>query len=499
MRAVANALLWPVRRIGALLPDGWGGLARQLAIFIPFDIAYELSRAFAQGGEQTALQHARDVVHAEKVLGIYHEHAVQDWALDAPDFVMEVAKFTYFQCQFTITFGFVIWVYIWRNEAYMMLRNCLFATFMLAVPGYILYPTAPPRLLVAEHFIDPLQTATLNQQGTLVKLFGNPYAGDAEPALGHGDPGRRDRRAGHAPSASPRDLGALSGPRRVLDRGDGQSLLPRRRRRRRGADRGGDARDHPAPPQGLVDRAARPPARPLTGGNRPFVETGRGRGSRHTTFRSMTTLPLRLDRIKSGYTDGARQLASRSVRVLRDSRVTPNQLTALGFSLNIVAAVLIYQETYIAAAAVFLIGSIIDILDGALARSRGQATVFGAFIDSTTDRTSEGAILCAMTLVFAREGDVWPVIAVFVALVASFLVSYTRARAEALGLDGKAGLMGRAERVVLLAVILAVAPWGALPYGIALLAVLASATVAQRIFSVHRQLAERERTSKEHA
>ena len=213
----------------------------------------------------------------------------------------------------------------------------------------------------------------------------------------------------------------------------------------------------------------------------------------------MTTLPLRLDRIKSGYTDGARQLASRSVRVLRDSRVTPNQLTALGFSLNIVAAVLIYQETYIAAAAVFLIGSIIDILDGALARSRGQATVFGAFIDSTTDRVSEGAILCATTLVFASQGDTWPVIAVFVALVASFLVSYTRARAEALGLDGKAGLMGRAERVVLLAVILAASPWGALPYGIALLAVLASATVAQRIFSVHRQLAERERTSKEHA
>lgn len=176
-----SALLWPLRRIGALLPDGWGGLARQVAIFVPFDIAYELSRAFAQGGEKTALQHARDVVHAEKVLGIYHEHALQDWALDAPDFVMEVAKFTYFQCQFSITFGFVIWVYIWRHEAYTLLRNCLFATFMLAVPGYIFYPTAPPRLLKSEDFIDPLAAATLNQQGTLVKLFGNPYA--AMPSL----------------------------------------------------------------------------------------------------------------------------------------------------------------------------------------------------------------------------------------------------------------------------------------------------------------------------
>ena len=147
----------------------------------------------------------------------------------------------------------------------------------------------------------------------------------------------------------------------------------------------------------------------------------------------------------------------------------------------------------------FLVGSIIDILDGALARSRGQATIFGAFIDSTTDRISEGAVLCAVTLVLAREGETWAVAAVFVALVASFLVSYTRARAEALGLEGKAGLMGRAERVVLLAAILVTAPWGTLPYGIALLAALASATVAQRIFSVHRQLAERERMSKEHA
>ncbi|MDX6541888.1 MAG: CDP-diacylglycerol---glycerol-3-phosphate 3-phosphatidyltransferase [Gaiellales bacterium] len=212
----------------------------------------------------------------------------------------------------------------------------------------------------------------------------------------------------------------------------------------------------------------------------------------------MTTIPVRLDRIKTGYTDGARQLASRSVRVLGASRVTPNQLTALGFALNLVSAVLVYQETYIAAAAVFLVGSIIDILDGALARSRGQATPFGAFIDSTTDRISEGAVLCAATLVFARHGDTWPVAAVFVALVASFLVSYTRARAEALGLEGKAGLMGRAERVVLLAAILLAAPWGALPYGIALLAALASGTVAQRIFSVHKQLALREQQPKEH-
>jgi membrane-associated phospholipid phosphatase len=175
------SLLWPVRAIGALLPDGWKGFARQLAVFVPFDIAYEASRTIAQGGEGTALRHARDVVSGEQSLGIFQEHAVQRWALDAPGFVMEVAKFTYFQCQFTITFGFVIWVYIWRHEAYTLLRNALFATFMLAVPGYVFYPTAPPRLLPEQHFVDPLASAALNQQGTLVTLFGNPYA--AMPSL----------------------------------------------------------------------------------------------------------------------------------------------------------------------------------------------------------------------------------------------------------------------------------------------------------------------------
>jgi CDP-diacylglycerol--glycerol-3-phosphate 3-phosphatidyltransferase len=195
-----------------------------------------------------------------------------------------------------------------------------------------------------------------------------------------------------------------------------------------------------------------------------------------------------MHRFKSGYTDGARSLASRSVVALKQSRVTPNQLTALGFSLNIVAAVLLFEELYIVAGLVFLVGSIIDILDGALARLRNQATPFGAFIDSTTDRISEGFVLGAAALVLARQGTTWGVAAIFVALTGSFLVSYTRARAESLGLDGKAGLMGRAERVVLLAAVILLSPLGVLPYGIALLAALTTFTVGQRIYSVHRQL-----------
>jgi CDP-diacylglycerol--glycerol-3-phosphate 3-phosphatidyltransferase len=202
-------------------------------------------------------------------------------------------------------------------------------------------------------------------------------------------------------------------------------------------------------------------------------------------------IALRLNRLKTGYTDGARQLASRGVRGLVHSRVTPNQLTALGVALNVVAAVLIFRESYLAAALVFLVGSIVDILDGALARLRSQATQFGALLDSTTDRISEGFVLGAAGLVFARDGQTWALVAVFVALVASFLVSYMRARAEALGLEGKAGLMGRAERVVLLTAVLFLAPFGALPYGIAFMAAVTSATVVQRLISIHKQLSGR--------
>jgi phosphatidylinositol phosphate synthase len=203
----------------------------------------------------------------------------------------------------------------------------------------------------------------------------------------------------------------------------------------------------------------------------------------------VTALSLRLQEFKAGYTDGARRLASKFVTLLVKSPVTPNQLTALGFSLNVVAAVLLWNETYIVAGVVFLVGSLVDILDGALARLRGQATPFGAFIDSTTDRISEGFVLGAAALVFARDGTTWAIAAVFVALVGSFLVSYTRAKAEIEGLDGKAGLMGRAERVVLLAAVILLSPFGALPWGIAALATLTTFTVVQRILSVHRQLA----------
>jgi CDP-diacylglycerol--glycerol-3-phosphate 3-phosphatidyltransferase len=205
-----------------------------------------------------------------------------------------------------------------------------------------------------------------------------------------------------------------------------------------------------------------------------------------------------LARLKAGYTTGARRLASRSMSGLARTRVTPNALTTAGVSLCAAAAVLTYFEYrneilfFWLAALVFVVGSVLDILDGALARAGGKQSPFGAFLDSTTDRVSEAFVLGAIALVFHRRGNEVALAFTVAAVVGSFLVSYTRARAEALGLKGDVGIGSRAERVVVITAGLVLAPWWhCLDAAIYVLTVTAWFTVVQRVLSVRRQLLDR--------
>jgi phosphatidylglycerophosphate synthase len=198
--------------------------------------------------------------------------------------------------------------------------------------------------------------------------------------------------------------------------------------------------------------------------------------------------------VKSTYTDGARRIASRSMTGLARTRVTPSMLTAAGVSLCVLASVLVYFEYrnewffFWAGSIVFALGSILDILDGALARAGGKATVFGAFLDSTTDRIGEAFMLGAIGVALARDGNETALMFTFAAMAGSFLVSYTRSKAETLGLKGDVGIGSRAERVVVICLGLAVAPWGGLQWAIYVLATTAWITVGQRIWSVRQQL-----------
>ena len=199
-------------------------------------------------------------------------------------------------------------------------------------------------------------------------------------------------------------------------------------------------------------------------------------------------------RVKQGYTTGVRRVAFRAMAGLARTRVTPDALTAIGLSVCAVAAVAVYFEYrnemlwFWTGAVLFWAGSLLDVLDGALARQSGRGTPFGAFLDSTTDRVGEAVMLGAIALVFTRDGNEVALAATFAAMTGSFLVSYTRAKAEALGLKGDVGIGSRAERVTVIVTGLFLAPWGLLPWAVYLLTVTAWLTVIQRIVYVRRQL-----------
>ena len=137
-----------------------------------------------------------------------------------------------------------------------------------------------------------------------------------------------------------------------------------------------------------------------------------------------------------------------------------------------------------------MIGSLLDVLDGELARVGGKSTPFGAFLDSTTDRVSETFMLTAIAFVLARHDHPVYVAVAVLSVAGSLLVSYTRARAEALGLRGDVGIGSRAERVVVITAGLVLAPWGVLPWALVLLAGTAWFTVVQRVLHVRKQLME---------
>src|SRR3954451_20745729 len=179
---------------------------------------------------------------------------------------------------------------------------------------------------------------------------------------------------------------------------------------------------------------------------------------------------------------------------LIESRLTPNAISLTGLALNVLAAVLVWQGYYFAGGCAFIVGSVCDTLDGRYSRMSGKGTAFGAFLDSTLDRIEEGIVLTAIAVRFAMAGNEEAVAGCMIAVLASLMVSYTRARAEALGVENKGGIATRAVRVVILSIGLVFAKGASLGdfelleasvYTVAALSVF---TVLQRILHVRSAL-----------
>ena len=196
------------------------------------------------------------------------------------------------------------------------------------------------------------------------------------------------------------------------------------------------------------------------------------------------------DRLKAG----GRAALAPVVNVLAAMGVTPNAVTVAGLVIVLVATVLIWRHALLAGAVILALGAALDAVDGGLARAQGGGTAFGGFLDSTLDRTAEAVVYLGITAYYlgAASEPFAPVMLAGLALSGSFLVSYSRARAEAAGFAASNGLAPRTERLIILVLGLAIAGLGyafALPIAMGLIAVLAWVTVAQRIWNVHQQAA----------
>jgi CDP-diacylglycerol--glycerol-3-phosphate 3-phosphatidyltransferase len=180
---------------------------------------------------------------------------------------------------------------------------------------------------------------------------------------------------------------------------------------------------------------------------------------------------------------------------LIESRLTPNAISVTGLIGNVIAAALILEHHFVLAGIAFILGSLCDMFDGRYSRMSGKGTPFGAFLDSTLDRVEEGIVLAAVAAWFAQEGNDFAVGATVVAVVGSYMVSYTRARAEALGVECKVGIASRAVRVVILSAGLVFGAEELIPGldllepAIYVMAALTVFTALQRVLHVRRQLA----------
>ncbi len=183
-----------------------------------------------------------------------------------------------------------------------------------------------------------------------------------------------------------------------------------------------------------------------------------------------------------------RMLTNPLVPLISRLKLTPNMMTFTGIILNLVAAVVIGFGCLLAGGIIFLLAGLFDLLDGALARYMEKTTRFGALLDSTADRITEGAIF--LSLIFVTGVSVWPfnvtweLVLIFLALIGSYLTSYIRARAEGLNIDCTVGLFTRVERVIILALGLLLSQ---VFIALAIVVVLSFVTVGQRLVHVWRQ------------
>jgi membrane-associated phospholipid phosphatase len=175
-----------IRRVGALLPWGWGDLLAQLAIWFAFIGAYQIARGVADRSPAEALANGEKVIDIQRTLHTLVEPDLQRVVLESGGFLVGALNWTYWLSQFVVVGLALLWIYLFRNDAFTRVRNWIIATNVIGLAGYVLLPTAPPRMFPEEGFVDTLAaSSSLNHGSALVEIASNPFA--AMPSLHSAD------------------------------------------------------------------------------------------------------------------------------------------------------------------------------------------------------------------------------------------------------------------------------------------------------------------------
>jgi len=158
------------------LPHGWGDAGKQLSLFVLAELSYESVRGIADTERASAMANGANVISFEKSTHTLFEPNLQQALIDHR-WIIDAANFMYMNSHFVVTTAFLVWLYLFRNPSFYFVRNMFLVAMGLALVGYALLPTAPPRLFPEEGFIDTITDfAQVNHDSGLVKLFINPYA-----------------------------------------------------------------------------------------------------------------------------------------------------------------------------------------------------------------------------------------------------------------------------------------------------------------------------------
>jgi hypothetical protein len=165
-----------VTRIGEFLPGGWKDLIRQVALFLFVYQGYQVVRGIADGEHSVAIANAERVIHLERSLGAFFEPGLQQ-AFISHRWVIDLANWMYLNSHFVITTAFLVWLYLFRHENFRFVRNMFLVAMGVALIGYLVYPTAPPRLVPGAGFTDTIGAFTsTSQDSSAVSVLVNPYA-----------------------------------------------------------------------------------------------------------------------------------------------------------------------------------------------------------------------------------------------------------------------------------------------------------------------------------